>query len=153
MGFKILFVLIAFLFLSCENKTTHKATEIEVVNEDVLDEDFYEFIEKFNTDKTFQLSRIHFPYFSEFLDYDENNEDHVMNLNLISETEHQHLDLGDIKDKYSENQEHTVQVEFYKDINSAAIIYKGIDNGIYVQFNFSQKDSKWYFMGVSDSSM
>lgn len=128
MGFKILFVLIAFLFLSCENKTTHKATEIEVVNEDVLDEDFYEFIEKFNTDKTFQLSRIHFPYYAEYLDYDDNNEDYEMHPNYVVETEHEHLDFGDLNSESDENQECTVRAEIDSKMTSAKIIFQGVDN-------------------------
>jgi hypothetical protein len=144
-------VLFLFVLISCEIKTTQKTTENQKETKSVLNEDFYEFIEKFSTDMDFQLTRIEFPYQSEYLDYDSNNEDHIMYNDFISKDKHKHLNFSDLTNPSSTNEECTIHAEIAK--TKAMIVYLGIDNGIHNEFYFLIKKGKWYYDGNSDSSM
>jgi hypothetical protein len=146
----LLFMLGMMLF-ACSRTNEHSSDGIELNEQG--QEDFYAFIDKFNKDKEFQISRIEFPYFGEFMDYDDEYENYMMNSKTVTQSEYEPIDFGDIKAQPLAEQEYTIKVDILPSENAAFIIYQGNDNGIYVTFEFINKEGKWYFIGFSDSSM
>jgi hypothetical protein len=140
------------MFLFACSGTNKDMTDTLELNEHGQ-EDFYAFIEKFNKDKDFQLSRIHFPYYAEFMDYDETDDNYFMNSSSVAKSDHEGIDFGDIQAKPAQDQEYFIKVEILPTERAAFIIYEGNENGIYMQFEFFNEDGKWFFKGYSDSSM
>jgi hypothetical protein len=143
--------ILGMMLFACSGTNTNSSEQIEL-NEHGK-EDFYTFIDKFNKDQEFQISRIEFPYFAEFLDYDDAYENYFMNSKTVTKSEYKPLDFGDIQAQASADQEYIIKVDVLPTENAAFIIYQGNDNGIYVSFEFVNKEGKWYFIGYSDSSM
>ena len=142
--FKLLVVLIL-LFNSCKENDRIK----EVVNtSDNIDEDFNIFLEKFNRDTIFQISRINFP-----LKVIERNDE-----NLLEETEktielkeYEKIDLSYPKDILTREFDRYRQNIKLSD-KKATIEIRGIDNGIYINIYFEKEDGKWILTSWTDKS-
>ena len=122
--FKLLVVLIL-LFNSCKENDRIKE---DVNTSENIDEDFNIFLEKFNRDSIFQISRINFP-----LKVIERNDD-----NLLEETEktielkeYEKIDLSYPKDILTREFDRYRQNIKLSD-KKATIEIRGIDNGIYI---------------------
>lgn len=117
--------------------------KIETQKNIVLEEESFEiFLEKFNKDSIFQLSRIDFPMRVHELDYENN-------LALIEKT---------IQKKDYKKLDFTIQknVEYLQKTilkgDEAVIEIRGINNGIYSDIIFKKQAGKWKLKTLIDSS-
>ena len=142
--FKLLVVLIL-LFNSCKENDRIKE---DVNTSENIDEDFNIFLEKFNRDSIFQISRINFP-----LKVIERNDE-----NLLEETEktielkeYEKIDLSYPKDILTREFDRYRQNIKLSD-KKATIEIRGVDNGIYINIYFEKEGGKWILTSWTDKS-
>ena len=109
-----------------------------------LDSKFETFIEYFNKDSLFQISRIDFPLKVKASDQNEEIE------TIINRSDFQMLNFGNKSAK-------TREFDKYEEIikvngNKAIIETRGIDNGIFIDIYFEKKNGKWKLLTWVDSS-
>jgi hypothetical protein len=118
----------------CSNKSVRKDKT----------EDFKTFLYKFKTDSTFQYSRVSFPLTQELSgDLDESENSIIQ----IDSQDWHYLDL-----KYDPSIETSYKEIIDVSKSSAQLFYKGIDNGIYIEYIFELKDKIWYLKRWNDFS-
>jgi hypothetical protein len=128
--------------ISSNTKMPITTTELPSINE----EDFHEFLGQFRNDSAFQLQRVKFPFNVKSWDI----EDVLTTYDIFTE-DWKHLRF-DYKNEYSTRpiDAYKQEIKVYPD--SAKIEYRGIDNGIYLDYEFYRKDGKWYLESEKDYS-
>lgn len=144
-------LLVVILLTSCNESNNYKLTgenETAINREnEVIDDNFNDFIKKFSSDSIFQLSRISFPLKTKMYDID-NERDTIIFL------EKHGFELMDFRKKKSEGKydqwEQKIVVD--KSNTSAKIEIRGIDNGIMVDYLFEKDKDGWMLVGIEDNS-
>lgn len=141
MRFMKLIVLSVFslIIFGCEKHhvvLTSKVQKREIANE----EDFDIFLDRFNTDSSFQISRVNFP-----VKVVEFNTEKLTEDTLILNQTNYHFNQINKKSK-----DYTIEKVIASD--SAEVLLKGIDNGIYREFFFSKKNGIWKLNTWNDLS-
>ncbi len=146
----VVFLFLFFLFINCsgngkgsrepESKNTAFAQENR---KQAGHEDFYQFLDKFNTKRIFQLKRIIFPITVSAPDADrialEPTEE------KIEKEDWELLDLSyDSTYTTRDYDKYTQTVNFRKD--TAHVALRGIDNGIYADYYFKLIDGEWFLV-------
>lgn len=146
--FWVLFISFISIVASCsETKSSKQAENTEV--EEIVDEDFYAFLENFNKKATFQRQRVVFPLKATLLDPSEYGMETVN-----EEIKYQDWILLDFSydSSYATRQMDGYQqtIRLYND--SSIIEHRGVDNGIYSNYFFIKRDGKWYLDSLTDVS-
>jgi hypothetical protein len=160
--FYCLFIVLFFLGCSRNHNANisenhHDTTNI-LRSEDIivasLENDFKEFLDKFNNDSIFQLESIRFPYISKYYIYDEDSyyeyiKDSIVK--FIYPKNHSHLLIKEPKTNLT-NEEVEMTVEYLNSC-SAQVILRGMDSDLFYIFNFRNIDKRWYLIEIIDDSM
>jgi hypothetical protein len=144
-------ILLFILVTGCKKETPIHTKSIDtksnttaIVNHQ--DEDFKTFLQKFNKDSLFQISRITFP-----LKVTENGPDFEIVERTINLNDFSKLDFDPAKDATTrEFDRYTQNIRIEKD--SAVIEIRGIDNGILSDVIFEKKNGKWRLKTWVDQS-
>lgn len=148
MKIRVLLLVIATLML-VSNCSESRFNKKESVDEMATKEDFNIFLENFSHKPTFQRQRVLFPIEATLLVPTD------MGMQTIKEDlEYQDWILLDFTydDSYStrDRDKYKQQIRLYED--SAFIELRGIDNGIYENYFFTNKDGKWFLKSFTDAS-
>ena len=147
---KLMFLLLGIALISC-NPSSKTSEGTEPIKKDtstlakpeveLLEEDFPSFFQKFQSDSLFQIGRIVFPLERLISNYDGESTEQ------IAQKDWQYLNFDPNEDGIDafKIQEEVQQEE-------AQIILKGIDNGIYVRFQFKRRGGKWQLVKWIDES-
>ncbi|WP_256014219.1 DUF4348 domain-containing protein [Desertivirga xinjiangensis] len=108
-----------------------------------VDADFETFLTYFNSDSTFQVSRISFP-----LKVKETDADFELKEHVIEQATFRRMDFT--YDKHDLNREYDQSFTIKKD--KATVEIRGIENGIFADYNFEKKNGKWMLITCTDSS-
>ena len=158
----ILLLLLAVTFISCSNSSDRTSTSGQSTSNKIaadsnnnkkyqpsnipadLDSKFEKFIEYFNKDSLFQVSRIDFPLKVRAFDEDKEIE------TVITKSDFRMLHFGDksAKTREYDKYEETIKVNG----NKAVIKTRGIDNGIFIDIYFEKKNGTWKLLTWVDSS-
>lgn len=135
---------------SRENQTAQTTGRINESNLSVShNEDFYGFLEKFNTEEFFQMKRIVFPI--KVVVPDAEDEGMAPMEETIGKYDWELLDLTYDSTYASRDYDSYLQnIVFKKD--SAIVEIRGIDNGIYADYYFKLLDDKWFLVSLTESS-
>jgi hypothetical protein len=156
--FKILIIVFAFAGCKNENKKTELVEKpvTEVINLPKLivkapleipknvDEDFNTFLKFFNKDSVFQVSRVKFPL--EITELETDNFESIKR--IIKSNNYRMVQLIDNKDAKTAAYSLVTNVKN----NKVIIEIKGIDNGIYNEFEFEKINGKWMLITWNDQS-
>lgn len=136
--------------LSCQPNPKEKTDE-PVPEKSQEPMPFETFLKQFNQDTGFQLSRIDFPL--EVLGYEEDEQYDFKEVNEpLPKTEWVHTSLDYGKESAARwNDALTQNIIVGQD--SAFVQFRGIDNGIYVDYVFALKKEGWYLVAIKDYSM
>jgi hypothetical protein len=111
------------------------------------EESFYEFMKKFESDSVFQAARVRFP-FQQITWADEGDEETTLE---IKKEGWSFLDLKEEEEAaHREFDKYTRELVVFED--SAKVCFRGIDNGIYVDFDFYSFDGQWFLVSSNDYS-
>ncbi|MGB1042061.1 MAG: DUF4348 domain-containing protein [Tenacibaculum sp.] len=150
--------MILFLIYGCFNKASNadefkiekkktKKQSVEFVIPKNVDSDFRCFLNLFNKDSVFQVSRLGFP----IKIYDFKNKEFELSERLVNEKEYSLKQI-----RFSKINEKEVFDEYEQIIklknNSALIIVTGIENGIAVEYEFKKINKKWKLISWTDQS-
>lgn len=115
-------------------------------------ENFNTFFTRFNDDAFFQRNRVRFPIEAEILPRDYTLDESLQSYNeTIDKMDWEHIDLTyDSSFMTRQIDQYRQDVRFVKD--SAIVELRGIDNGIYANYNFLNIDGKWYLVSFTDIS-
>ncbi|MCU4158365.1 DUF4348 domain-containing protein [Carboxylicivirga sp. A043] len=118
----------------------------EIAEHDEIKEQFDLFLAKFSSDTLYQLRHVQFPLEIKNIDIEDNTE-----LVLVSSEQWKHLDL-----RYDENMANR-EVDTYEQVlevssDSCIVIFKGIDNGIWIDHVFERKNNEWILVRLIDTS-
>jgi hypothetical protein len=106
-------------------------------------EDFDTFLQRFNTDSVFQISRVLFPMTIQL-----NDENYELTEEIIAKKDYHIIDFT--YDDNSPNKEFQQTVNLTGD--KAVIELRGIENGIMADYYFERKNGSWYLVTVTDAS-
>ncbi len=131
---------------SSSSKSKETQTPANLIKEDV-DINFNDFIYKFSTDSTFQLSRTKFPLKTKWYDSDNGRD-------TIIYKEKSSFEMMDFRRKKSKGEYDQWEQKIVVDKNntSAKIEIRGIENGIMVDYLFEKTEGKWMLIAIVDSS-
>ena len=137
---KLLFTTLIILLFGCATDISYRKPE----NSDR--EAFNEFFYKFTYDSLFQLERIKFPF--EFKNIDS---DGGLTVDQKERKNWTFL-VFEHKEEYEKREldAYTQETKIYSD--SAKIEIRGVDNGIFVDFNFNYDNGKWFLVSCEDYS-
>lgn len=158
----ILLSLLTLTFIGCSNSSDKTSASGQLTSNEIavhsskaekyqpsnipadLDSKFETFIEYFNKDSLFQVSRIDFPLKVKASDEDKEIE------TIITRSDFRMLNFGDksAKTREYDKYEETIKVNGDK----AVIETRGIDNGIFIDIYFEKKNGKWKLLTWMDSS-
>ncbi len=126
--------------------TACSADEIDRKSENSDREDFNEFFYKFTYDSLFQLERIKFPF--EFKNFDSDGD---LTVDQKERNDWKFL-VFEYKEEYGKREldAYTQETKIYSD--RAKLEIRGVDNGIYVDFNFNYDNGKWFLVSGEDYS-
>lgn len=114
-------------------------------------ERFEDFFERFKTDSVFQHERVQFPFLSERVNLDNDSGPDEF---ITDATENE--DWTFINFAYDDSiakrglDAYTQEVNVQKD--RAVIEIRGVDNGIWIDYNFEKRNEKWMLISEKDSS-
>jgi len=133
------------------DSATFSASQLTQNNQQspVVNENFYEFLEKFNTDRIFQLKRIAFPV--KAIVSDLSDEGIILKEETIQKQEWEHLDLTYDSTYLTRDCDQYYQEVLFKP-DSAIVELRGIDNGIYANYFFKRKEGHWYLVALEETS-
>lgn len=141
----ICIIFISFLIVGCKNKETsntdnadiHGANPVTSKMTAETTKDYEEFFKKFETDKSYQVSHIKFPYkyASESPDGSTNEE--------IQKSKYKYFGLfkEDVKNEYKKINDNEFKVE-----------KRGVESGVAVEYYFKKFETEWYLIKVVDYS-
>ena len=152
------YFLISFLFAiiltSCDNSSTNSTSvhsnekqSTTIPAPEAVDNNFNDFIEKFSTDTAFQLNRTRFPLKTRWYDSDNDRD------SLIYK-ERSEFEMIDFRKKKSIGRydQWEQKIVFNKKNASATIKFRGIENGIMVDYLFAKINEAWMLIEIVDSS-
>ena len=146
-------LILAFLILSCDNREKQDSDETNGKKTHIESETFDEFLERFNTDTVFKLTRIRFPIEQAIKDQIEGN-DAYMTYDLTSNWL-KTLSL-EYKDEYHDGRELELKQDTVRTDNEIIIQQRGgyLDSHITrdMDFRFALQDGKWYMVAMKDFS-
>lgn len=159
-----IFIELAILLSSCSSEKTNdrsiiansetlSASQLNQNNSQsvTVSENFYDFLEKFSTDRIFQLKRIVFPIKAVVSDLDEEEEGIILKEETIQKQEWEHLDLT-----YDSTYITRECDQYYQDVlfkpDSAIVELRGINNGIYANYYFKREGGQWYLVALEETS-
>jgi hypothetical protein len=138
----------------CGNNSTNSAsgqsTETQtptIPTKETIDSNFNDFVDKFSSDSTFQLSRTKFPLKIKWYDLD-NDKDSIIYKDRSD------FEMMDFRKKKSRGQYDQWEQKIVVDKNntSATIEIRGIENGIMVDYLFEKINGAWMLIELDDSS-
>lgn len=147
-------ILFVFLLTACDSSSTNspslqsKETQNQTIpTKEAIDNNFNDFINKFSTDSTFQLSRTKFPLKTKWYDID-NDRDSLIYKDRAS------FEMMDFRKKKSTGQydQWEQKIVVAKNNTSATIEIRGIENGIMVDYLFEKVNGKWMLIEIVDGS-
>lgn len=147
-------LLFAILLTACDNSSTNstsgqsnEAQAPTLPTKEAVDNNFNDFIDKFSTDSTFQISRTRFPLKTKWYDLD-NDRDSLIYKDRSS------FEMMDFRKKKSTGQYDQWEQRIVVDKNntSATIEIRGIENGIMVDYLFEKINGAWILIEIDDSS-
>lgn len=147
-------ILLFTLLTACDSSSTKSSggasTETQSLTtptKETIDNDFYDFIEKFSADSTFQLSRTKFPLKTKWYDMDNDSDS-------IIYKDRSKFELMDFRKKKSTGQYDLWEqkVVIGKDNASVTIEIRGVENGIMVDYLFEKINGAWMLIEIDDSS-
>ena len=150
----IISLLFVTLLTSCDNSSTTSTsgqsndTQTSTIpTKEAIDNNFNDFIDKFSTDSTFQLSRTKFPLKTKWYDLDNDRDSLIYR-------ERSSFEMMDFRKKKSTGQYDQWEQRIVVDKNntSAIIGFRGIENGIMVDYLFEKINGAWMLIEVDDSS-
>lgn len=150
---KINAVIISCLLLfSCNNNTSdftnvksgQAAADSSIQNE-IANNDFNSFIEKFSTDTLFQISHTIFPLKITWYEIERDT------IFYKGKSEVEFVDFR-IKEYNGEVDRWKQNIVIAESKNSAVIEIRGVDNGIHVDYIFELINDVWMFVEIDDSS-
>lgn len=113
-------------------------------------ENFYDFLQKFSTDRIFQLKRIVFPV--KAIVSDPTDEGMTIKEDRIEKQAWEHLDLTYDSTYVTREYDQYHQDVFFKS-DSAVVELRGINNGIYANYYFKcENDGRWYLIALEETS-
>lgn len=142
------------LLTACDNSSTNSTSGQSNENKaptmptrEAVDNTFNDFIEKFSTDSTFQISRTKFPLETKWYDLD-NDRDSLIYKDRSS------FEMMDLRKKKSTGQYDQWEQKIVVDKNntSATIEIRGVENGIIVDYLFEKINGVWMLIAINDSS-
>ena len=142
------------LLTACDNGSTNstgrQSNETQnpaIPAKESIDNNFNDFIDKFSTDSTFQISRIKFPLKTKWYDID-NDKDSLIYKDRSG------FEMMDFRNKNSTGQYDQWEQKMVVDKNntSATIEIRGIENGIMIDYLFEKINGAWMLMEIDDSS-
>ncbi len=145
---RYLFLQILFLFLlaACYD-VSNSSNKTTTTENETIDDSFDSFINKFNTDSVFQVSRIVFPLKSKVYELESQHDsvyfvsqENCSKLDFSQTSSNGETDKWEQKTIVNENQ------------TEAKIEIRGKDNGIFVDCIFKKQNGKWLLVEVVDSS-
>lgn len=140
-----IYCFLTFLFLSCDRST--KPTAVSTTKQQP--ESFQVFFDQFNTDSTFQRSRVLFPLDNYLIPPEELNYEMVNQ--PIDSADYYILDLtyhDSLAKRQFDAYERTIQTK--KD--TTWVKFTGIDNGIHEEFVFQRRNGIWMLVKIMDGS-
>ncbi|MEO6524310.1 MAG: DUF4348 domain-containing protein [Mucilaginibacter sp.] len=136
----LLLIGILFTLVSCTNNKKVNAVQTETVKPDTADKNFDTFFTRFETDSVFQLSRISFPIKKTILE-----DDTTKTVNEIKRNDWKyHNILTDKSEKYIIDKIKVNQSEYKTAISIE-------DTGVHIEYNFVNKDGKWWLVDIVDN--
>ncbi|WP_316632922.1 DUF4348 domain-containing protein [uncultured Flavobacterium sp.] len=156
-----LFLLTSFLFFNCKDDTTKpEITKIgskknEKQTPKVIDENFEVFLDKFNRDSVFQISRVKFPLKVKEIDLEtmaelDKNRSDFKEITILK-SKYTKLDFTYPKDALTrEFDRYTQKIKTKNNITIVEI--RGVDNGIYSDFYFEKINGKWFLKTWKEQS-
>jgi hypothetical protein len=155
--FKLYYIASLFLvtlITGCVNSSTNSAsgqsneTQTPTIpTKEAFDNNFNDFVHKFSSDSTFQLSRTKFPLKIKWYDI-ENDRDSLIYKDTTG------FEMMDFRKKKSTSQYDQWEQKIVVDENntSATIEIRGIENGIMVDYLFEKIYGAWMLIEIDDSS-
>jgi Domain of unknown function (DUF4348) len=139
-----IFCLLTLVFLSCNRST--QPTALVATKQP---ESFNVFFDQFNTDSTFQRSRVVFPL--DYYSVTEESTDYELINQPINTSNYLILDLT-YNDSFAKR-----EFDAYKRIiqtkkDTTWVKFTGVDNGIHEEFIFARRKGKWFLVKVTDGS-
>jgi hypothetical protein len=147
---KNIYALALLIVLSCGTRSTDstasdKGTDSLTISNNNEQEDFNEFFKKFTTDSLFQIERVKFPW--RLLMTTEEGE-------TVEETSKEDWTHSTFyyEDSYASRQvdAYTQEIKNYGD--TIKLEFRGVDNGIHVDYEFAREKGKWILVSGKDYS-
>jgi len=126
---------------------TIKKTIVPMIIPDNVDTSFNNFLKFFNSDSTFQVSRVAFPIQMTAL----NDELTEFETKTITAFDYKSIDLSYDPEIAKRDVDAYTQETILKE-NTATIQIRGIDNGIHCDFTFEKRDGKWLLITWTNAS-
>ena len=134
---RFFFITLILLTVSCSQGEKSKSNQSTSFNI---------FMEKFGSDEFFQLSRVRFPIEYYFVDIED-----VEEKIIIEREDWQFTNFSEDFNAIN-NEVDGYKVVIEKSNNKVSYFRKGVDNGIWIEYIFELKESKWYLVKVNDRS-
>lgn len=117
---------------------------------DIEGENFEVFFDKFKMDSVFQRERVQFPFLVETVNTDDTGSD-KLNKEFTQKHDWKHANF------YYDESFATRAVDAYTQririqLHTAVVEYRGVDNGIWIDYFFEKKEDKWILVSERDSS-
>lgn len=139
-----IYCLLTFAFLSC-----HRSTQPSTLIAKKQPESFSVFFDQFNSDSTFQRSRVVFPL--DYYSVTEESTDYELINQPIDSSEYLILDLN--YDDSIANQAFDAYKRIIQTTNDTTWVkFTGIENGIHEEFIFALRKGKWFLVKAVDAS-
>ncbi len=110
------------------------------------DDTFEEFFQKFKQDSVFQINRIRFPLKITIIDITEN-----VSQDWMQQQEWNYLDFH-YDESFADRKIDAYTQEILINPDSTLLKYRGVDNGIYINYVFYLIDEKWTLISFEDYS-
>ena len=137
------------LLVSCGSKTHDTMTDkhIDSVKTSLNEEKFDDFFGRFKTDSLFQIERVKFPLTTESWNTDE-DKPATDKVEIVS---WRHLRF-EYKDEYAKREidAYTQETKVFAD--SAKLELRGVDNGIFIDYDFKKLNGEWFLVSEKDYS-
>lgn len=145
-----IFILTFLFLLSCgtrptDSTTTDTGADSLTISKATDQEDFNTFFEKFTTDSLFQVERVKFPFRVLWTTEDGDTVHETTKDNWTHSTFH-------YEETYATRQvdAYTQKIKNYGD--TVKLELRGVDNGIFVDYEFARDNGKWILVSGKDYS-
>jgi hypothetical protein len=141
-------VIISSLIISCSQQENDEHSETISSSTILIDDDFNRFLDEFSADYQFQLNRIKFPLKTNTFDI---NQDKSI-VTFQQKSKFKQLDFREMKSKTEFDNWNQNRVVDVKKLD-AVVEFRGVDNGINIDFIFKKINNTWMLIEINDSSM